>query len=183
MVRWTMGCRWDSLLRITDREAEVLRGQERIQGHTARKSSHGLIPGPQVTLLTTPVMMTPQRRQVCISSSTPPPQGQRSGPLCASNSFQKGEVCRSPPLLVCHPIGIPKPYPSRAPAPWLLAGSNPGTSTSLDTLRVGGRALREIVSDHTLLLLGDRKPQGQVSVDGSSCSLCRCVWKAPTDEG
>lgn len=39
MITWTMGCKLD-YLHITNREAEVQRGKELIQSHTAKKSPY-----------------------------------------------------------------------------------------------------------------------------------------------
>lgn len=66
--------------------------------------------------------------------------GQSSGPW-GSKLFQKGEVCGSPLLHVCHSIGIPKPYPGLSPR--LTPVSSPGTSAPINSLRVRGGELRK----------------------------------------
>lgn len=94
--------------------------------------------------------------------------------------FQKGEVCGSLLLLVCQPIGTPKPYPGWSPG--LLPGSNPDTSAPTNSPRVRGRELKKIVSDHTLLFLGDRRAARTGQCSPWLAPVQMCAWDVCTDD-
>lgn len=126
-------------------------------------------------------MMTSQRGWLSSSSSNPTTPGSRAQAPVRLQTARGRSLWQ--PSSACLPLYRNSQTLSWL-SPWLSPGSSPGTSAPKNSLRVRGRELKKIVSDHTLLFLGDKTAPrtGQCSPWRAPAALCRCVWSVPTVE-